>query len=366
MRTETQVHSQAASIQQRKAAAGEAYHALWGLMLFAQVTLYGTLVILPQCANGAWWLAAGLTLPALLLGWSIRWLLPRRIPLRSVFRDALGPWGAALVGILYGLIFWLDLSAALCGLTELTSAFVIEDGGVWPMALWGAAASAVAVWVGRERGAARCCYLLRWVLMVALAGCVAAALLMGEKRFLLAQQKPVLTNLQAGSGWLGSLWPVLLMEFSPVKEKTQKRWWAAILWPVSAAALLFVAYCIAMPPSALAGALTWGERMVQFMRGSPSKWMWETLLLLKMSVFFLNLIGGAALGGRILNQLVAGGIHPGIWASALLLAAIPLAGLHGPAGLTWLAKMLPWRLPAALIPLLGAVGIRGLRARRRL
>ena len=332
----------------------QAYQTMCTVMLFSQMMLYGSLAVLPKAGNASWWLAALALLPALAVRRLGRWADPRRMGLEQTLKMALGKWGAGAAGIVYGLLLWADIQLALSGLTELTAAFVIEEGGVWLMALMGGAAGIAGVWLGREMGAARCCHLVRWPLAAALAGCIMAALPMGDGAFLFPwQHNGWQDTLTQGLGWSGSLWPMVLVGFAPAGARNgSTEWNDRVLWGLTGVLLLFFGYCFVLPAQALTDELTWGERMVAFLRPSPSKLMWEILLLFKMLVLLLNLCAAASLAGRLINSLVLPKVHPGFGATALLLAALPLAASHTQRSQAILAAAGPWRLPVAMLPLL--------------
>ena len=358
MQTKTAVHSSQDAKRQRQGASAKAYQALCAVMLFCQLLLYGNLQVLKQAGNASWWLAAALFIPGGLLYGSIRWITGGGRSLTDVFCLAFGRSGAAVCGIYYALLLGLDIQLLLSGLTELTASYVIEEGSVWSMALWGVIAGSAGVWLGREMGAARCCYLLRWLLAAVLVACIASALPMGDAAFLFPWQFKGLTeDLRQGINWSGSLWPVILMGFWPKGAKGEG---SLRFWPVAAALaglmLVFFGYCFVLPGAGLMAPMTWGERMVLFLQGTPSKLLWELLLNFKMVIMLLSLTGAASLAGRLIARLAIPKIHPGIWGTLLIAAAFPLAGTHTQWSQDLLAALGPWRLPAAVLPL-GAAGL---------
>ena len=353
MQTRTAVHSLEGAKKQRSTAEAQAYFTMCSLMLFSQMMLYGSLGVLPEAGNASWWLAALMALPALAAWGVLRWATWGGLDLAQALGTGLGRIGAGAAGILYGLLLGVDVQFALSGLTELTAAFVIEDGSVWQLAPWGAAAGIAGVWLGREMGAARCCYLMRWLLAAVLTGCVIAALPMGDAAFLFPWQfESLQRDMHQGLLWSGSLWPVVLTGFLPAGASAQrmKRSWTVLLG-IAGVLLLFFGYCFVLPAFSFREKMTWGERMVVFLRASPSKLMWEILLIFKMLVLLLNVCAAASLAGRLITRLALPKVHPGLWATLIIGAAVPLAASHT----QWCQEVLimvgPWRLPMALAPL---------------
>lgn len=364
MQTRTKVDSYRTAAEQRSMAGNQNHRAMCTLMLYTQAVLYGTLTVLPKAGNASWWLAGTLVIPALAAFGLVKWSCGRNGLSEALFKG-LGARGRGVAGILYALLLGFDVCFALSGLTELTASFVIEEGGVWQLAPWGAAAGIAGVWLGHEMGAARCCYLLRWLLTAVLVGCVIAALPMGDASFLFPWQFESLEqDLSQGLLWSGSLWPMVLMgDTSGGARGMRCGKVKMVLFGIGTVLLLFFGYCFVLPAEAFLRAMTWGERMVVFLRATSSKLMWELLLVMKMTVLLLNICAGAALAGQLIRHWTCGKAHPCLWASALILLSIPAAADHTRFSQQILIMAAPWRLPAALLPV-AAAGV-GMRIRER-
>ena len=366
MGTATAVNSLQTEKQQRSTAEVRAYRSMCELMLYSQLVLYGTLVVLPKAGSASWWMAGALVLPALAIGGIVRWARRGGLEMGETLLKGLGSKGRAAAGILYGLLLGADIQWALSGLTELTASFVIEDGGVWQLAPWGAVAGIAAVCLGREMGVARSCYLLRWLLAAVLVGCVIAALPMGDVVHLFPWQFEGLeTDIKQLWGWSAGLWPMVLIGAAPGGARSgHAREFRSVLCAIAGVLLLFFGYCFVLPPRTFLLPMTWGERMVVFLRATPSKLIWELLIIFKMTVMLLNICAAASLAGRLLTRWTFPKVYPGLWAAGLILAALPLAANHTWRGQEILSAIGPWRLPLALTPVAAAGLLRRIKERR--
>jgi|GEM_PF-6331629 len=338
----------------RHAAAANAYHSMCVLLCYCQIVLYATLSGVSLAGPAQWWLILLQFLPASALFLLMRLVLKANASqtLFAAFQNALGKFGKRLALCLYGLLLLMDAWFVLHAMTDIVAAYVLQQPQYLMIGLAIAGSCLIAVLTGGMEGTARMTRLFIKPLFLLLLLAVVTAVRIGSAANLYPYMGPGYSA--AAASFLkggGAVWPVVLMGFAAGEgEKaipTGLYWIPAM---VLTAALPILAYCFVLPYDVLMKSDTWASRIVGFLRSGPSKLVWELFLLQAMALFTCGLCGGMAIFGDLMKRKSRS--VPMLFFG---LALVAFSLFHEDLLIAVFAFMMPWRFPAALLPLIAAL-----------
>lgn len=338
----------------RRAFAADAYHSVCILLCYCQVVLYTTLTGIPLAGPAQWWLTLLQILPAAGLFFFMRQVLKitAKQTLADAFKSTLGPFGAKLVFYLYGALLLLDAWFTLHALTDIAAAYVLKQPQYLPIGLALAAACLLAAATGGMTGTARMVHLFAKPLLLLLVLAVGTAFQIGDPVNLYPYMGPgydaAAASFLKGSG---AVWPIVLMGFAKGSgEKATPTGFKRIPAALLTAMLPILSCCLVLCYDTLMKSGTWASRIVGFLRSAPSKMVWELFLIWAMVLFICGLCGGMAVFGDLVKRK-GRGIPIFIFGSALVV----LSFFHKDSLTAVFALLMPWRLIAALLPLIAAL-----------
>ncbi len=360
----------------RHAMAVEIHHNSCALLFFSQIMLYSTLVGMPLAGPAQWWLTLFQFFPAAALFFGMRLVLKLNPGqnLMGAFEKSLGRVGTAIAVGIYGLLLLLDAWFTLHALTDIVAAYVVKMPSYSMIGMAAVGTCLVAVLTGGTDGSSQMVYLFTKPLMLLLFIAVLASFQMGGLSNLYPYLGPGSQSaLASGLQGCGAAWPVVLMGFVPQEPNAPMPWqsqkptgfkWLpytilSVIWPL-------FSYCFVQPYDSLMAASTWSARIVGFLRSSPSKLIWELFLIRAMLVFTCGICSSVSFFSYITSEGLLKKAKRAFLAIAFSGVLMVLANYHYDSMLDLFAKIMPWRFPAALLPLLAATLLSFIRNRSRI
>ncbi len=363
MRTISNVHNQAERVAQRTLSERRA--TLSALRLFCCVSMLRTAFtqILPLSGSAGWWVAGAGVAAALLL-YALACLalkLTRTQTLPECARRVFGPVGAWCVCLIAAAAALIDGASSMTALMTLFTEGVGTAGTQWSLALLTTAALLPCL---REDGLTRGVFMLRYLLLLSLAGCCAALLFRarGDHLFPLGGEGPssLLASARLG-GMLG--WSLLLLLMQPACAPRLGRVRAA-LPPVALTLAVLLIVSLALPCEVMLPRVTLSDSLL-----TPALFLPQALRLVCLCLWMLALFLQIGLSAKLSAQwsLAPSGreLYWLPWLAAGLLAATQLFDIRR----VWLALqsvsqwlLAPWAAVAAALVVGAAVNGRRHRA----
>ena len=345
MRTTTAVHDEASSAVQRQREQRQESELTLSIAMEAQVLSYGALYILPAASTAAWWVVLALLPPAglmRLLGWAIQRTAPE-----SAERS--WPYRAAALGL--SLLFLTNMAVCLLTLTELTHVFFFSQAPRLLIAL----SAALALGLGMPASPAAAPNLARflcWFLLAAFIFCMITVIPSSEPGYLfpLAGYGALPTLRVSLTGW-GSVWMAGALSVLRPNQKASSPVRAALpgMTAILLTALLFFCCALVLPGTRLNYDMGYALRLQLLMEMSPNVLSWSLMLMAEMLLFLTGFAVCADLMRKCLQTALCKSRVP-LLPFALLCVPLAVIGM-GQAG-DALARLLPWRYPAAFALLL--------------
>lgn len=350
MKTISNVHNQEERIAQRTRS--ERRTTLSALRLFACVSMLRTAFtqVLPLSGSAGWWVAGAGVAAALLL-YALACLalrLTHTQTLPECARCVFGPFGAWCVCLIAAAAALLDGAASMTALMTLFTEGVGTAGTQWSLALLTAAALLPCL---REDGLTRGVFMLRYLLLLALAGCCAALLSRARTDHLFPLGGEGASSLLTAARTGGTLaWSLLLMLMQPACAPRLSRV-RAVLPPSALTLTALLIVTLALPCETIIPRVTLSDSLL-----TPALFLPQALRLVCLCLWMLALFLQIGLSAKLSAEwsLAPSGRELAWlpWAAAGLLTATQLLDTRG----VWLAlqsvgqwMLAPWAVVTAAL-----------------
>ncbi len=344
---------------QRADADAQAMLWLCAIMAFGQLWIYTNGVLLTQAGSAIWW-AAALSAVGGLLAWAPTMLLLRCAPgagLGAALQKAIGEKPGNALCAWLGALLLLDALACQHALIDLCTIYLLPDMSNRLISLLSAGTLGYLVFGASPVSVGRYAFYLRGRMILGFfALCVLLMFFSDRTNLLPVAGHGMLPALGYGALSGSALCSVFAAACIPVLAQGQPQPSArrVLLIPLCACALTVVvqvSMALARPPYEVPNALSWATHMMVIMaRLKQQVVLYAVFALLQVLLLTCAAQGALAYGQHLLTQPMPAQSPRWIQAAMALLLLLS-AWFNSPGQEKLLVAILPWRLPAVVVPL---------------